>query len=502
MGFTKNKAGCIVIALILITVFNVAMFTLPLEHGIMFWMGYSFEIFSVIFLLSVTLVLLNKSNINDKFHRLSALAVGWIYFVLQTGLSVKQMTSVEFPYAYGVIGDVVLAALASILLILTSAAGREIKQVEKQVKEKRFYIRNLRAELELLNVKDEAAANAINKLAETVRFSDPMSHSMLFDLESKLFEKLGMLKENLDNASMVMVICGDMQQLLKERNEKCKILKNVLEPKKKKDNSGVGIAAVTFGIVSMAILIALTICFVLIPNSRYNEAMALYSQQRYEEATAAFSELGSYKDSAYKVAEINEKINKESYTTAEGYYKEQNYVEALNLYSQLGDYKNARDRIEQIYNKFANGGEVYFGTYKGKVIPWVILKTEPDRMLLITKDSVENIAFNDDVKNITYENSTVRDWLNSDFIKEFSDGQKERILKQTEQSDDGIFILTKEEYEKYAKKLSLDTDSDWWLRTKTPAGMMFVNEAGEVNETGESVVRAMGVRPCVWISLI
>ena len=138
MGFTKNKAWSIVIALILITVFNVAMFTLPLEHGIMFWMGYSFEIFSVIFLLSVTLVLLNKSNINDKFHRLSALAVGWIYFVLQTGLSVKQMTSVEFPYAYGVIGDVVLAALASILLILTSAAGREIKQVEKQVKEKRF----------------------------------------------------------------------------------------------------------------------------------------------------------------------------------------------------------------------------------------------------------------------------------------------------------------------------------------------------------------------------
>ena len=28
-----------------------------------------------------------------------------------------------------------------------------------------------------------------------------------------------------------------------------------------------------------------------------------------------------------------------------------------------------------------------------------------------------------------------------------------------------------------------------------------VNEAGEVNETGESVVRALGVRPCVWISL-
>ena len=165
------------------------------------------------------------------------------------------------------------------------------------------------------------------------------------------------------------------------------------------------------------------------------------------------------------------------------------------------DYKDSKDRIEQIHNKFANGGEIYFGTYKGNTVLWTILKTEQDRMLLITKDSVENIAFNDEVKNITYENSTIRDWLNSGFVKEFSEGQKERILKQTENSDDEIFILNKEEYEEYSKNLSLNTDSDWWLRTKTPAGMMFVNEAGEVNKNGESVVRAIGVRPCVWISL-
>lgn len=163
--------------------------------------------------------------------------------------------------------------------------------------------------------------------------------------------------------------------------------------------------------------------------------------------------------------------------------------------------KIPKGRVEQIHNKFASSGEIYFGTYKGNTVLWTILKTEQDRMLLITKDSVENIAFNDEVKNITYENSTIRDWLNSGFVKEFSEGQKERILKQTENSDDEIFILNNEEYEEYSKNLSFNTDSDWWLRTKTPAGMMFVNEAGVVNETGESVVRAIGVRPCVWISL-
>lgn len=498
MGFTKNKAWSIVIALILIIVFNVIMFILPLEHGVVFWMGYSFETFSVVFLLSTALLLLNKSDINDKIYGLPVLSVGWLYFVIQTVLSVKQMTSVQFPYTYGIICDVVLAGIACILLILTFAAGREISQAENEIGKKIFYIRNLRADIELLNVKDPEAADAINKLAEVVRFSDPMSHSQLSDIEHEISERFYILKDNADNASTVIAVCADMQQLLKERNEKCKILKKVPEPQKEKDNSGVGIVSVAFGAVSIAALIVLTTCFVFIPSSKYNEAMALYAQQRYDEATAAFTKLGNYKDSTYKISEINDKIIEKNYMLAESYYKEQNYVEALKLYSKLGDYKNSKDRIEQIYNKFATGGEIYFGTYKGSTIPWTIIKTEDDSMLMITEDSVENIAFNDEVKNISYENSTIRDWLNSDFIKDFSDGQKERILKK---SDDEIFILNKEEYEEYSKSLSQSTDADWWLRTKTPAGMMFVNKDGKINENGESVVRAMGVRPCVWISL-
>lgn len=501
MGFTKNKAWSVVIALIFAVAFNVIMFMLPLKHGIMFWMGYAFEMFSAVFLLLSALVLLNKFDISGRFHALSALYVGWIYFVIQTVLSVKQMTSVQTSYMCGITADVILSAIACISLILTSAAQRKTVQTEKETYGKTSYIRNLRADIELLNAKDSDAANAINKLAEAVRFSDPMSHSMLFGVEHKISEKFNMLKDNTDNSSMVIAICGDMQQLLKERNERCKTLKKVPEPQRETDNSGAGIVSAAFGIVSIAVLIVLATCFIFIPNGKYNEAAALYAQQQYEEAAAAFSELGSYKDSAYRLAEINKKITDENYEIAESYYKDQNYVEALKLYSQLGDYKNSKDRIEQIHNKFANGGEIYFGTYNGNAVLWTILKTEQDRMLLITKDSVENIAFNDEAKNITYENSTIKDWLNSDFIKEFSEGQKERVLKNTENSDDGIFILNKEEYDEYSKDLSLNTDADWWLRTKTPAGMMFVNEAGEVNETGESVVRAMGVRPCVWISL-
>lgn len=123
-------------------------------------------------------------------------------------------------------------------------------------------------------------------------------------------------------------------------------------------------------------------------------------------------------------------------------------------------------------------------------------------MFLITETPVEVLAFNDELKNITYETSSIRTWLNDDFLEEFSEEQKSRILKSEDGLNDNIFILSEEEYQGYAETISFNTISDWWLRTKTDAGMMYVyGESSEVNTYGESVVRAMGVRPCVWISL-
>lgn len=502
MGFTKNKAWSIVISLLALIVFNAIAFLLPVEHHIMFWMGYSFAIFSNLLLLVVTLVTLNKTNINDTFHGLPALSVAWIYFVVQIAFSTWQMTSTDFSYLGGIIGDTVLASITAVIIILIYAAVREIKETEKDIQEKVFYIKNLKSEIELLVVEDSKLAAQIKDLKDTVRFSDPMSHSQLTPLENKILNKFNVLKDNLDNSSIASTICDEMQQLLAERNKKCRLLKGVPEPKREQDNSGINILAITFGVLSVASIFVLVLCFVIIPNNKYHTAMALYNNEQYEEALVAFKDLGDYKDSILKANTIRDKIFDEKYQSAEDYYKSQRYVEAVKLYNELGDYKNSKDKIEQIYNKFAQGGKIYFGVYKNEPIAWKILKTEQSRMLLITENPIEVLAFNNELKNITYETSSIRTWLNNDFLTEFSEEQKSRILKSEDELNDDIFILSEEEYKGYAETISFNTISDWWLRTKTDSGMMYVyGENSEVNTYGESVVRVMGVRPCVWINL-
>lgn len=502
MGFTKNKAWSIVIALIALILLNVVAFILPVEHNVLFWMGYSFATFANLILVSTAVITLNKPNINETFLGLPALSVAWIYFVVQTGFSIWQMIYLDFPYFMGVILNSVLAAFTVVVLILASMATKEIKEIDEKIAEKVFYIRNLKAELELLSTDDSKLASQIKDLKDTVRFSDPMSHSQLATIENKIENKFNVLKENIDNVSIATVVCDEMQQLLAERNKKCRILKGVPEVKTEKDNSGINILAVTFAVLSVVAIFLLILTFVIVPSNRYKSAMALYEAEHYEEALYAFEDLGKYKDSKLKVEEIKEKIFDEKYLAAENCYKTQRYVEAIKLYNELGDYKNSKDRIEQIYNKFAQGGEIYFGVYEGNPIPWKILKTEKSRMLLITQNPVEILAYNNELKNITYETSSIRYWLNEDFLEEFSDEQRNRILRTEDGINDDIFLLTEEQYNLYSENLNLTTYHDWWLRTKTDAGMMFVyGENGEVNTTGESVVRNLGVRPCVWISL-
>ena len=465
-------------------------------------MGYSFAVFANIVLVVTAIITLNKPNINKTFLGLPALSVAWIYFVIQTGLSIKQMTDFDFSYFAGIIINSALAAFVIITLILTNMAVKEIEKVEEKTAEKVFYIKNLKTDIELIETENSEVSAKLKDLKDTVRFSDPMSHSQLTPLENKITNKFNILKENIDNPSIALTLCDEMQKLLAERNKKCKLLKGVPEPAPEKDNSGINILSAALAVLGVVTIFILVLTFIIIPNNRYNTANALYQNERYEEALFAFEKLGNYKDSKLKIDLIKDKLYEEKYLQAENCYKTQNFVEAMRLYSELGDYKDSKDRIEQIYNKFAQGGEIYFGVYKGNPVAWKILKTEESRMLLITQNPIETLAFNDELKNITYETSTIRNWLNDGFLSEFSDDQKSRILKSDEGMNDDIFLLTEDQYNEYSQNLNLATHNDWWLRTKTNAGMMYVyGESGEVNTYGESVVRNMGVRPCVWISL-
>ncbi|MGN0654664.1 MAG: hypothetical protein ACI4KD_07090 [Oscillospiraceae bacterium] len=63
---------------------------------------------------------------------------------------------------------------------------------------------------------------ALTKLAEKIRFSDPMSSEHLGDLESEIADKVKELKSAENKSAIIAVI----DSLITERNKKAKLLKN------------------------------------------------------------------------------------------------------------------------------------------------------------------------------------------------------------------------------------------------------------------------------------
>ena len=109
--------------------------------------------------------------------------------------------------------------------ILTETSVEYVAQVENKINPKVYYIKSLQADVEMIadNVNDPSLKKQISDLAERIRFSDPMSNDSLSSLERQISDAVIRLKSTPDDDKGSIVSLID--QLLTERNKKCKILK-------------------------------------------------------------------------------------------------------------------------------------------------------------------------------------------------------------------------------------------------------------------------------------
>ncbi len=279
--------------------------------------------------------------------------------------------------------------------------------------------------------------------------------------------------------------------------------------KKRRKKTAITITAVAAVIVCAAVVILLT--QVVIPNSKYNSAVSLMNEGKYEEAIAAFVDLVGYKDSS----EIIKNYEKEMMKTAQ---VGDNVI--------FGSYEQDNDKT--------NGAES---------IEWLVLDKQEDRMLIISKYALDCQSYNEEYVGVTWENCILRSWLNNDFYNDaFNDEEKLEIIQTYVTADknpdydtnpgndttDNIFLLSITEVEKYFSdddaRMCVPTEyavaqgaytSDsykvggkatcwWWLRS--PGDFQdyaaSVDNGGSVDCSGRHVHFGIDcVRPALWIDL-
>ena len=222
-------------------------------------------------------------------------------------------------------------------------------------------------------------------------------------------------------------------------------------------------------------------------------------------------------------------------------------------------YRDSAEKLQSVKPaliKNAKVGDiVYFGTYEqdndtsnGKEdIKWRVLAKENNRILVISDKALDCQPYNSSYRDITWENCTLRKWLNNDFVNAaFTAEERAKIPMVTVSADknpkydtdpgnatkDKVFLLSIVEAEKYfasdeaekyfasdEARMCVPTDyavargayvnSDngtcwWWLRSpgyyQNYAADVLLG--GDVYEGGYGVNHGdCAVRPAMWISI-
>ena len=147
----------------------------------------------------------------------------------------------------------------------------------------------------------------------------------------------------------------DPDQLTKEKDarvaqekaaaeEKAAAQKAAAEATKKKTAK---ILKIVIPAVCVVIAFVILLNSVIIPNGKYNEAVALMEAGQYEDAIAAFDSMDGYKDSATKIKACETAILDSKYADAVVLMEAGQYKDAIAVFEALNKYKDASEKVAE-----------------------------------------------------------------------------------------------------------------------------------------------------------
>lgn len=215
--------GCIILGILFVLV-SIIVFAVPnLKTGTV-WITYAFT--AVAFVVQIGIwksVLGKKKTLKSKFRGFTIVHIGIIYLFIQTAVFAIFMFVPTLPIWSAIVVCTIVLGISAVCMIAADVGWKESERVEAKVEKKVLYIKMLQVDIELLtdSENDVDVKNALMQLAEKIHFSDPMSNEASMDLEDKILAKVEELKSAINKSAIIL----ELNMLLDERNEKCKILK-------------------------------------------------------------------------------------------------------------------------------------------------------------------------------------------------------------------------------------------------------------------------------------
>lgn len=196
------------------------------------------------------------------------------------------------------------------------------------------------------------------------------------------------------------------------------------------------------------------------------------------------------------------------------------YYEAMQLFIELDNYESSYYLLAQCVDQYYGEGtterigeiQTEWYTVFGKN-EWVPLKLELAedgcRYLMVSRECVAQLPYDDEKKKAGWSDAAIREWLNEEYLKQtFTKAEQKRIVPYEtsilENTDDYIFLLSELEIsdKAYKHRLSLDDIGEWYLRdVKNTAKKPCVESYGYMRFSEKKLNEKSGIRPAFWLNL-
>jgi len=224
-----------IIYFLIVGTYNLCLFLiagLDAEHGVSFWISYGFMMLSFLLTGLGFIMVRNKRVVPcDAFLGFSVHKHSAIYLVVCFVLSTVFMLldSNDLTWEWPFVVQFIALVIHLIFYIACFFVQETVHTFEKQIKEANIFTTNLQSKAEFVSHKatDPAVKAAFKKLAEQIRFSDPVSTPKLESLEKQIKAQIkkGEHYATKNDNEKALLACEKASALLVERNMKCRALK-------------------------------------------------------------------------------------------------------------------------------------------------------------------------------------------------------------------------------------------------------------------------------------
>ncbi len=218
-----------IIWLIIVAVFNVIVFVVPLEKVGVFWVGYILITAMLLIQIACSYFTINQDSLSKVFLNIPIMVISYSALAASFIIGTLFMVVPNLPNWIAIIGCTAITAFYVIAIVAGKVTSETIDNIDKKIKTQTFFIKSLTIDAQMLMTKAESdkAKELTKKVYEAVRYSDPMSNNALAQSETSITIKFKEFEDSVisNNESSSEIFAKELLILINDRNQKCKLLK-------------------------------------------------------------------------------------------------------------------------------------------------------------------------------------------------------------------------------------------------------------------------------------